>query len=219
MHQLYEFVAGPLAWFAWGIFILGCITRVAVLVITSANKDAVVINYFRFGYAVRSIAVWSIPFLPRNSRLHPVMTVVSFVFHICIIIVPLFALGHVVLWEESFGISFWHLPDRVTDIMTLIIFFSLAFFIGRRLLLKEVRYVSSANDFFILGLVFAPFATGYAAYHGWFDAQLIMILHILSAEILLISIPFTRLIHMVFAFFTRSYTASEFGGIRNVKDW
>lgn len=219
MHQLYEFVAGPLAWFAWGVFILGSITRVALLVITSVNKDAVVINYFRFRYAIRSIAAWSIPFLPRNSRLHPVMTVVSFIFHICVIIVPLFALGHIVLWEEFFGINFWYLPDRVTDIMTLIILFSLAFFLGRRLFLKEVRYVSSTGDFLILGLVFTPFATGYTAYHGWFDPQLIMVLHILSAEVLLISVPFTRLIHMAFAPFTRSYTASEFGGIRNVKDW
>lgn len=219
MHQMYEFVSGPLAWFAWSVFILGTIGRITYLVFTTADKDPVVINYFRLKYALRSMLAWSIPFLPRNSRLHPFMTIVSFAFHICVVLVPVFALGHIILWEEYFGISFWALPDRATDIMTLIVIFSLLFFLIRRISLKEVRYVSQPQDYIIPGLVFAPFMTGYAAFHGWFDPQLIMILHILSAEILLIAIPFTRLIHMAFAPFTRAYTASEFGGVRNVKDW
>ncbi|WP_045216900.1 TmcC family electron transfer complex membrane anchor subunit [Desulfonatronovibrio magnus] len=219
MHQLYEFVSGPLAWFAWAVFIFGSVGRIIHLVATSINKDPVVVNYFRLKYSLRSMAAWSIPFLPKNSRLHPVMTIVSFAFHICVVAVPLFALGHIILWEEYFGISLWALPDRAADIMTLIVLFSLAFFLIRRLTVKEVKYVSQFQDYLILLLVFMPFMTGYAAFHGWFDPQLIMILHILSAEILLICIPFTRLVHMIFAPFTRSYTASEFGGVRHVKDW
>ncbi|MFO7726721.1 MAG: nitrate reductase [Desulfonatronovibrio sp.] len=219
MHQLYEFAAGPLLWIAWTVFILGSLARIVFLVAVTLDKNPVVINYFNPGYALRSILAWSIPFLPRNSRMHPFMTIVSFSFHICVIIVPVFALGHVVLWEESFGLNIWSLPDRVTDILTLAVIFSLLFFLLRRIFLKEVRYVTFASDYAILGLVAAPFITGYAAYHGWFDPQLVITLHILSAELLLMAIPFTRLIHMVFAPFTRAYTASEFGAVRHVKDW
>jgi hypothetical protein len=32
-------------------------------------------------------------------------------------------------------------------------------------------------------------------------------------------IPFTRLVHMVFAPLTRAYMGSEFGGVRHAQDW
>ncbi|WP_028574397.1 TmcC family electron transfer complex membrane anchor subunit [Desulfonatronovibrio hydrogenovorans] len=219
MHQLYEFVSGPLAWIAWTVFIVGSLTRVVVLVTSTIEKDPVVVNYFSLKHALRSMVIWSIPFFPRSSRLNPVMTVVSFTFHICVILVPLFALGHIVLWEEFFGISFWALPDRITDIMTLMVIFGLIFFIIRRFSLKEVKYVSSWSDYMLPLLILAPFVTGYAAFHGWFNPQLMLILHIFSGEVLLMAIPFTRLVHMVFAPFTRAYTASEFGAVRHAKDW
>jgi nitrate reductase gamma subunit len=46
-----------------------------------------------------------------------------------------------------------------------------------------------------------------------------LILHILTGEILLVAIPFTRLSHMFFFFFTRAYMGSEFGSVRNARDW
>jgi hypothetical protein len=41
----------------------------------------------------------------------------------------------------------------------------------------------------------------------------------LSAELLLVAIPFTRLSHMLLAPLTRAYIGSEFGMVRHVKDW
>ena len=43
--------------------------------------------------------------------------------------------------------------------------------------------------------------------------------HIVSGEIMLMAIPFTRLSHMIFSPFTRAYMGSEFGAVRHVKDW
>jgi hypothetical protein len=45
------------------------------------------------------------------------------------------------------------------------------------------------------------------------------IIHILSGEIMLVAIPFTRLSHMIFFAFTRGYMGSEFGAVRHAKDW
>jgi hypothetical protein len=44
-------------------------------------------------------------------------------------------------------------------------------------------------------------------------------MHILSGEVMLAAIPFTRLSHMLFFPFTRGYMGSEFGGVRHAKDW
>ena len=42
---------------------------------------------------------------------------------------------------------------------------------------------------------------------------------ILSGEIMLAAIPFTRLSHMLLYVFNRGYIASEFGAVRKVQDW
>ena len=83
----------------------------------------------------------------------------------------------------------------------------------------EVRYLSSSSDFVLLAIVAMPFITGFWAYHQWAGAQVATILHILSGEILLATIPFTRLSHMLFFPFTRGYIGSEFGAIRHARDW
>ncbi len=71
----------------------------------------------------------------------------------------------------------------------------------------------------LLLIVAAPFITGFWAYHQWVGAQVATILHMLSGEILLASIPFTRLSHMLFFPFTRGYIGSEFGAVRHARDW
>jgi nitrate reductase gamma subunit len=54
---------------------------------------------------------------------------------------------------------------------------------------------------------------------GHLTYDIMFILHILSGEILLAAIPFTRLSHMIYAPFTRAYMGSEFGGVRHARDW
>ena len=93
------------------------------------------------------------------------------------------------------------------------------FFLVRRITLPEVRYLTSASDFVLLFIVAAPFITGFWAYHQFAGATVATILHMLFGEILLASIPFTRLSHMFFFPFTRGYIGSEFGAVRFAKDW
>ena len=79
--------------------------------------------------------------------------------------------------------------------------------------------MTSASDYVILAIVAAPFVTGFFAYHQWFAYRSFMILHILTGEIMLVAIPFTRLSHMIYSPFTRAYMGSEFGAVRHARDW
>jgi nitrate reductase gamma subunit len=175
--------------------------------------------YMSWKYSLRSILHWITPFATVSMKKHPAMTIVSFAFHICLIITPIFLLSHIILWDESWNISWWSLPDNIADIMTFIVIAACIFFLVRRLKLPEVQYVTSASDYVLLAIVAAPFITGFLAYHQWFGYKFILILHIISGEIMLAAIPFTRLSHMLFSVFTRAYMGSEFGGVRHVKDW
>lgn len=219
MHEVYNFVSGPLAWVAFILFFGGCLYRLIRLILMVKDKEPFIFTYMSWRYSLRSIIHWLTPFGTVNWRRHPVLTVVTFAFHICLVVTPIFLLAHVILWEEAFGVSWWTLPDTLADVMTLIVVAACIFFLIRRLSQPEVKYVTSASDFVILAIVAAPFVTGFLAYYQWFNYPLIMILHIVAGEIMLVAIPFTRLSHMIFSPLTRAYMGSEFGKIRHAKDW
>ena len=219
MHDIYNFVSGPLAWLAFIIFFGGCLYRLVSLILLVNKKEKFIFTYMSWKYSLRSILHWMTPFATENWRQHPVLTIVTFAFHICLIAAPVFLLSHNILWDESWNIRWWSLPDAVADIMTLIVIGGCVFFLVRRLKLPEVQYVTSASDYVILAIVAAPFVTGFLAYHQWFAYQWLAILHIVSGEIMLAAIPFTRLSHMIFAPLTRAYMGSEFGKVRQARDW
>lgn len=219
MIEIYQFVSGPLAWSAFIIFFGGCLYRLISLLVLVHRKERFIYSYMSFKYGLRSILRWSTPFATENMRRHPVMTIAAFAFHICLLLTPLFLLAHVVLLEEAWDLSWWTLPDGLADAMTLIVIAGCIFFFVRRLTQREVQYVTSVSDFVLLVIVVAPFVTGFLAYYQWFGYRTLVILHILSGEIMLVTLPFTRLSHMITAPLTRAYMGSEFGGVRHAQDW
>ena len=219
MFDIYQFVSGPLAWFAFIIFIGGCLYRLVSLLVLVHRKEQFIYSYMSWKYSLRSILRWSTPFATENMRRHPGLTIVTFAFHICLLITPLFLLAHIILIEEAWNLSWWSLPDGLADAMTLIVIAGCIFFLVRRLTNPEVQYVTSASDFVLLVIIAAPFVTGFLAYYQWFGYKFFVIIHILAGEIMLVAIPFTRLSHMITAPLTRAYMGSEFGGVRHARDW
>jgi nitrate reductase gamma subunit len=148
-----------------------------------------------------------------------VITTVTFLFHIGLVFTPILLLSHNILWYESWGITWWTLPESTADIMTLIVISACIFFGLRRIFAPEVRFVTFNSDYLLLAISFLPFFTGFLAYHQWILPHKAMLnLHILFGEIMLIAIPFTRLGHMFYFFLTRSYMGSD-QGFRHSKDW
>ncbi len=219
MHDLYLLVRGPLAWAAFIVFIGGSLYRLVHLLALVHRKEKFIYSYMSWKYSLRSILHWATPFATVNWRKNPVLTVVTFAFHLCLILTPVFLLSHAILWEESWGVSWWSLPDAAADVMSVIVIAGGVYFLGRRLIRPEVRYVTSASDYVILAIVIAPFVTGFLAYHQWFAYETLFVLHMFSGEVMLAAIPFTRLAHMLFAPLTRAYMGSEFGGVRHARDW
>ena len=221
MQQLYQFASGPLAWAAFIIFFFGLGCRLVAMFRQISKKEPFLYEYWSWDHALNSILRWwIIPFGARNARLNPVMTIVTWLFHVCLIFAPLLLVAHVVVLDESvLGWSWPTLPEAVTDVMAIIVVLGGCYFAWRRLTLPQVKYVTSGSDFIILAIVVAPFLTGILAYHQLGDPLTWTTLHILTGELWLAAIPFTRLVHMLYAPFVRGYTGSEFQGIRHVKDY
>jgi nitrate reductase gamma subunit len=219
MNSIYAFVSGPLVWISFILFIGGNAYRFISMARLARKKDIIVYEYTSLYYALRSILHWIVPFGSANMRKHPWMTTVAFAFHLCLVIVPIFLFAHIVLVKESWDVSWPFISDGLADILTLIVIASCIFFLTRRLTVPEAKYLTSLSDYVILAIVAAPFLTGFWTHHQWFGYKVMGILHILSGQVMLVAIPFTRLSHMIFFPFTRGYMGSEFGAIRHAHDW
>jgi len=215
---MYEFARGPMVWIALLTFFFGCLYRI-IWIIRESKKDKVVHPYMNWKYSLRSIAHWIVPFGSRNMRLRPAFTVMSFLFHICLLLTPVFVLGHVLLWKESWGISWWTLPENLSNIMSIVVVLSVIVFALRRIADPTVRMVTSSSDFLLLLVVVAPFLTGIMAYYQLFDYRTAITIHMFTGALWLMIIPFTRIVHMLFFPFTRAYMGCEFGLVRHARDW
>jgi Pyruvate/2-oxoacid:ferredoxin oxidoreductase delta subunit len=191
--DLYSLAEGPLLWFALLVFTAGIGLRTAfflsAMIRSGRNKV-----FTRWHIAV-SIGRFFLPFHKAVLR-KPVYAALRYIFHICLIVVPVWLSGHIALWEESrFEWSWTALPDVWADRMTLIVLGVATYFLLRRAFLSEIRNDSSVSDYILILMTTLPFSTGYFFTHGSLDAipffeSHMMTIHILSAEAMLIGIVF-----------------------------
>jgi nitrate reductase gamma subunit len=219
MNSFIAFIMGPMVWISVIIFLGGLLIKFFSIIRSVRQKEPYIFSYMTFKHSLRSIGAWLIPFFPKSTRLRPVYYGISYLFHILLFVIPLFLASHIVLINEAFQISWPALNDAVADWLTLGVIAALVFFAVRRLMVPEVKYLTGAMDYLLILVVLLPFVTGFLAYHQWFAYRWMTVAHILSGELMLIIIPFSRFSHMLTAPLTRAYMGSEFGNVRHARDW
>ncbi|MBW1860986.1 MAG: nitrate reductase [Deltaproteobacteria bacterium] len=182
----------------------------------SLRKDKIIYQHFSLKYVLATFALWLLP-LNKDVAKNPIFTILGYIFHICLIVVPIWLSGHISLWEESrFEWSWRPIPDWLADWMTIIFLCIAVFFFLRRIISADIRLLSTFSDYFLLIVIALPFLTGYFLTHGTVDSigllgDNIQLIHMLSGELMLILIPFTKLSHFILFFFSRGATGIEFG--------
>jgi len=214
--DFFSFVEGPLLWIAFLTFIIGSLLKAVLFLSLSSKKDKIIFKHFRWKYVLATFARWVLP-LNKDVTKNPVFTILGYIFHVCLLAVPIFFSGHISLWEESrFEWTWVSMPDGLTDWMTLIFLVIALFFLLRRIVSADIRLISTFSDYFLLIVTALPFLTGYFLTHGTLDniaffSENMQMIHMLSAELMLILIPFTKLSHFILFFFSRGATGIEFG--------
>ena len=219
MNAFIDFIMGPMVWIAFLIFIGGLGFKTVYFIREVKHKESYIFSYLTLFHSLRSIGAWLIPFFPVSTRQKPFFYGLSYLFHLLLFTVPIFLSAHVVLVQEAFNISWPVFDDHTADALTVFVVVCLVFFCGRRIMVPDVKFLTSPTDFLLIAVVLLPFLTGFFAYHQFFAYRWVMIVHILCGELMLIMIPFSRFSHMMFAPFTRAYTGSEFGNVRHARDW
>ncbi len=212
---MYNFLTGPLAWFSFIVFFTGMFIRSFFYLKgldSSIDRVTYRVNTSRgLKEAVRSIFFWLIPFFTRGWRTQSLMTAVFFIFHISLLTSTLFLKAHNMILKERWGISIITIPDAISDYLTVTVLAMAFIMVLRRLLLPQVKILTTLSDYLILFISIAPFLTGFLAFHQFGNYKFWMLTHIISGELLLVVIPFTKLSHSFLFFFTRAQLGMDYG--------
>jgi nitrate reductase gamma subunit len=134
----------------------------------------------------------------------------SLLFHVGLLLVPLFLAAHLLLWKRAIGVAWPSLPQILANHLTeIVIVTGLALFFGR-LLPAGARQLSRLQDFVWPLLLVVPFLTGYVCSNIAIRPSTyasLMLVHVYSADLILLLIPFTKIAHCVLAPLSQVVTA------------
>jgi nitrate reductase gamma subunit len=207
-----EWARGPAFRFAFVVMLLGLarlvvLNVVGIFALVRQAQDKNVPGKTVIQETLR----WLFPFskVPKPQLF---FTTASFVFHICIIVVPVFLGAHILLWKRGLGMSWPALDPSWADAMTLVAIVTALILVLRRLSARATRSLSRAQDYLLPAIIAIPFVTGYLAMHpavNPFDYNATMLVHVMSGNLIFILIPFTKLSHVVL--FPTTQVVSEMG--------
>lgn len=200
VQQMLEFARGPLFRVTFVLMVLGLARLVGLTVYGALRTYALAGDKRLLWPIIRGRTMWALfPFL-RLHRTRAVYGVISVVFHLGLIGVPIFLFAHVFLWKQGLGVSWAALPPIVGDVLTIItIVAAVALFVGR-VRSPLSRALGRAQDYAWPWLLAVPFISGFLAAHPtWCPApyNVMLLIHILSAELIFVLIPFSKIAHCV----------------------
>ena len=191
--DFYSLIEGPLVWISFLIFIIGIITRLVffftAIIKSGLDKDST------WGYSLAAFGRFLLPFHKAIGN-KPIYATLRYIFHLCLIVVPIWLSGHIVLWSESrFEWEWAALPDVWADWMTLVLLGLSVYFLIRRIIFQDIRLNSSKSDYIIIIITALPFMTGYFLTHGSLDSISFLgdnmaVIHMMSGEAMIIMAVF-----------------------------
>lgn len=162
--------------------------------------------------------------IARRSLFHPGTTyrgyftmIVGYTFHIGFLVTLLFLSQHIILFKSVIGFGWPSLSPGFIDLFAMLGIAALIAAMVHRLTDPVVKQISDYQDYLVWALTILPLITGFLLMHPiGITYKSALSLHILSAELLLIAIPFTKLSHMVSIFISRWFNGA-LAGYKGVK--
>jgi len=200
MDGLLEFARGPLFRFSLAVMLLGLLRVVAL------DLSAAYMAHRRAGdktipwnWVIRRTLMWFFP-VNRIFASRPAYSLISILFHVGLLLVPIFLYAHVELWRGTIGFGWFTLPKAVADWMTIATVVLGLLLVISRISSRTSRFLSRKQDFLWPIILLIPFATGYICANtgvGPAGYRFGLLVHVLSADVILILLPFTKIAHCV----------------------
>lgn len=214
--EFLTWVRGPGLNIAIVIFILGTLWRLIEIYSLGRKPDLSVPRHRAGASGFHTILRRSVA-PPGLLKTSPVSYIGGYIFHIGLAIVVFLFAPHIKLIESLLGLSWPGLPSSIIDAVTIVTLAALVAVLVDRFYKPAKRFLSTFEDYFTWTLTFLPLLTGYLAVkHLLLPYTTMLALHILSVELLLIVIPFSKLFHAFTLFPSRWYNG-DISGRKGVK--
>ena len=188
-----------------GIFVLGTLWRLFEIYTLGRKPDLAAPRRRAGASGLHTMFRRSLP-PPGMFKRSPVSYVGGYVFHIGLFIVVFLFAQHIKLIQSLTGLSWPNLSAQFIDAAAVVTLATMVLVLAERVNRPVKRFLSTSGDYFVWALTFLPVLTGYlATKHLVLDYTLMLSLHILSVELLLVFIPFTKLFHVFTLWGSRWY--------------
>jgi nitrate reductase gamma subunit len=216
-NDILAFARGPLFQIALLFFIGGLIYRLVRVIFLGWKRDKVPPQGSKVKGVIvsflKGILVWPfIPWVKDTFRKNPLIYIAGGLFHLGLIVILIFGTAHMLVWKSLLGFGWKTLPLPIVDWMAAVSIIALIVLFINRLINPVTRMLSGTIEWASLLFVFLPMVTGYImAHHLWFKYEVLFSLHMISVDLLLVWIPFSRIPHFIFYFFSKTIHGAEFG--------
>jgi nitrate reductase gamma subunit len=209
---LLEFARGPAMQIALTVFVFGVCYRLFSLFLMWRTRDSSEGSSRQrpaFVAASREIVrrLW-----PQSAYKRRTMfaLVNGYVFHLGLAIVVFGLMPHILFFKSLLGLSWPSLPNNVINAVAVITVASMVAALVMRFANPAQRIISTFDDYFSWLVTFLPVITGLvASSHLGARYETLMAIHLLSVALLLIWLPFGKLMHVVWVFVTRGQTGVQ----------
>ncbi len=209
--QFLTWVRGPGLDIAVGIFLLGVLWRLIEIYSLGRKKDLSAPRHVAGASGWHTLFRRSVPPAGMIKR-SPVSYIGGYTFHIGLAIVVFFFAPHIKLIESLTGLSWPALPSQFVDFVAVVTMAAMVVVLADRINKPVKRYLSTFGDWFTWTVTFLPVLTGWmAVQHLLLPYTTMLALHILSVEVLLVVLPFTKLFHAFTVFGSRWYNGAVNG--------
>jgi nitrate reductase gamma subunit len=214
MAEWLEWARGPVFRACFVVMLLGL---ARALVLNTVSISSLVYRSRKngrevpWGTVLKATLQWVFP-VKKGFEARAVFSATSMLFHVCIIITPIFLGAHILLWKRGLGISWPAIGNVAADYLTLLAIVTGVALLVQRVGARASRAISRPQDYFLPLLIIVPFASGYLAMHPHlnpFGYDGTMLVHVMSANLIFLLIPFTKMSHVVL--FPGTQLISEMG--------
>jgi len=209
--ELLDFARGQGLQIAASVFIAGLIWRLVHLLLTAGKTD---LSEPRQGGAITGGIKTIFTRMAHHEAFRERTrggTVISYTFHIGLLIIVLGSAQHILFIRSFSGLSWTSLPTVAIHVAAAITLAALIVAVARRMSHPVLKLLSNFDDYFSWLVTILPVITGLMAVaHFGARYETLIAVHILSFEVFLIWFPFGKLMHTVVVFGSRYTTGVTF---------
>ena len=206
-NDLLTFARGTLLQYAVIIFIVGMLIRLLEIWLIGRKKDLSEPRASGTVPGLRTIVTRSIPAKGLLAQ-----SIAGYVFHVGLFVIVFFFVPHILFFKGLTSLQWPGLPNAIIDAVTIATLAALVYAVVVRVTDPVRRMLSNFNDYFSWLITLLPVITGYLAFHRHVGNYTLMLaIHIITVDLFLIFLPFTKLTHAMTFLFARWYSGAMAG--------